>query len=122
MLLQQEGFLIHSSGTFDKRDQKLVNQQPFSHYIRHFSELPLGKLIGFARLSRIITTDEWEADMRPGYMPDAEEHAFGNYDPNRYAWGLKDVVSFTAAQQVTVKGMLGLWQYHSPLPFAIPTL
>jgi hypothetical protein len=94
---------IHASGNTE--NLTIIRQAPFANVLRNAkifnpSELPLGSLLCLVNLVDIYPTDS---------MPpiSAQERAFGDYSPGRYAWKLEVVRIFeTPLRQ---KGMQGVW-------------
>jgi activating signal cointegrator 1 len=66
---------------------------------------PRGKVIAIALLDEVQPTE--------CVQPNAQERAFGNYAPGRYAWIFSTVYQLRTPQPV--RGTLGLWTWH-PLP------
>lgn len=73
-----------------------------------YKDFPLGAIIGQANLSECIQMDQGYCDRMKEQNP--EEYAFGNYEPGRYAWVMKDAVLFD--KPIPVKGRQGLWNWE----------
>lgn len=108
--------LIHASVN-KKLAKELTSADPFNRFIRHWTDLPFGSIIGKCKLINTCSTDrtlftnrlssdgmDWELT--------SEELAFGDYTENRFCWLLNDAVQF--AQPIPAKGSLGLWDYELP--------
>lgn len=85
-----------------KRDTELWTcvRDPFKQYLPEPDSLPLGYVIATARLSRCTVMTEASIAVLAQEHPD--EHAFGLYEPGRYAWVLADVEPL--AVPVAVRG------------------
>ena len=107
-LIQMHDLLIHSSAKFDWQHRNLLTFPPFKKYLPNADALPLGAILGYVSVGRIITTEHWLKE-NPGYP---EEQAMGNYSSGRWAW------EFTKAVQwefpIQAKGSLSLWEYDGP--------
>jgi hypothetical protein len=71
-------------------------------------ELPLGALLAAAVLIDCVPTEEVASRL----LLTADERAFGDYDPGRWAWVMTDVIAFP--QPVPWRGALGLWTCEYP--------
>jgi hypothetical protein len=110
--------LIHASTRFPKDYRELCQKEYFSDYVPDWKVLPRGQVIGRADLVDFIPTDELEAffNMPSGLVSvggktwrlTKQEHAFGNYTPNRFGWLLKNPVEFN--DPLPAKGSLSLWE------------
>lgn len=101
---------IHAAKGFPRDYQQLVYSGPFLRALmvggfNHVNELPLGAIVAVARL---FTTGAADA-VRFDYDDPAQvaEEAFGNYEPDRYAWFLQGVRRLPTPVQCP--GALGLW-------------
>lgn len=107
-ILREDGLLIHASQKFDRQHQNLLTYPPFKQYFPDWEALPLGAILGYVNMGRVITTSQW-VEENPNF-PD--EQAFGNYSSGRWAW------QFTKAVQwefpIQAKGSLSLWEYGEP--------
>lgn len=70
------------------------------------AELPRGGIIATAILDRCVVMKEEEIDTLSKLHPD--EHAFGNYEPGRYAWILSELVQLP--ELVPFKGSQGVFE------------
>lgn len=74
--------------------------------------MPMGAIIAVCRLTAIYRiTEQGVEDFCP--QPPANEIAFGDYSPGRYAWLLTDVHAL--ATPIRCKGTLGLWEWQGSL-------
>jgi hypothetical protein len=97
--------LIHASKKMGREQKELIKSFPFWEALQNLKELPLGKIIGYVNLDRVISTND-------GILKDAvgnEERDFGDYSPNRYGWLLSKPAAFT--NLFPAKGSLGLWDF-----------
>ena len=82
---------IHATKTKDHL--WICSTAPFSTYVRVPELLPLGAVIATAVLDRCgEITEESAAELEDR---SAHEFAFGNYEPGRFAWVLRDVKPVT---------------------------
>ncbi len=98
--------LIHASQRWDRKLLKIAQSTPFRHFIDHPDALPRGRIIGQVEVVRTLKTAQWLRDF-PGYA-DSDEFYFGDYDPGRWAWELRNAVQF--AEPIPTKGALSLWR------------
>ncbi len=82
------------------------------------SQMPLGVIVATCKLVDCLPTVPTGclSGVFEDY-PDLDteaERAFGNYDPNRFAWVLEDVERL--AQPIVAKGSLGLWDWRIGCP------
>jgi hypothetical protein len=82
--------------------------------IRSTSDLPRGAVIATAELVDVgrITSPEAFA-----YVLGANEIAFGDWTPGRYAWFLHNFQPL--AEPIPARGALGLWQWDAPADLAL---
>lgn len=73
-----------------------------------YKDFPLGAIIGQTNLVECIQMDQGYCDWMK--KQNSEEYAFGNYEPGRYAWVMKDAVLFD--KPMSVKGRQGLWNWE----------
>lgn len=105
--------LIHASRS-SKEAQELCDKSPFAAYIKHWSDLKFGFILGWCEIRGTGLTDSMAAEIMhkknfpAGTFGDDEIH-FGDYSPGRYAWLLKDAVKFETP--IPWKGSLGLWNF-----------
>lgn len=81
----------------------LCDEEPFRRYVQQ--PLPLGAVVCTARLVRC--TEMTEATIQQLAEQAPEEHAFGLYEPGRFAWRLVQVEPL--AVPVPFKGKQKLW-------------
>jgi hypothetical protein len=74
--------------------------------------MPTSAIVAVARLVDCVRVESLEESPIGPY-----EHAFGNYEPGRWAWRLDDVR--TLRQPVRCKGARGLWDVDATLAAAI---
>ncbi len=68
--------------------------------------LPVGYIVAICKLIDMIPTEVFNAF--PGSIS-AQERAFGDYSPGRFAWVLEDIEELVPP--VEAKGALGLWNW-----------
>ncbi|SRR6266496_3687897 len=68
---------------------------------------PLGKVVAIVELEDVRRTELMH--------PSAQERAFGNYGPHRFAWIFSAV--YALQTPVPVRGTLGLWTWTPPPTF-----
>ena len=112
-ILSEQGFLIHASAKFDSQNKRLLTYPPFMKYYRNPDDLPIGMIIGMARLGRVISTFDWKQEFIK-LEGENEEFEFGNYGPNRWAWEILNPVIFE--NPIPCKGALSLWEYQGEFP------
>lgn len=97
--------LIHVSKKFHFSDLELCHYKPFSEFIPDKTKLPTGAIIGKVTLVDIESTND------PLFLASVtkQERAFGNYNPDRFGWILKDPVMF--AKPIPASGALSLWDF-----------
>ena len=98
---------IHAS--LGKKAAYLATEQPFNKYIKNFSALPFGAIIGKVILVDVIRIDPFKNLDLLMKRIDEEEKAFDDFTEGRYAWILEQPVEFENA--IRVKGSLGIWNY-----------
>jgi hypothetical protein len=99
--------LIHASS--GRKGSTLSMQPPFCHYIKNFSELPFGAIIGSVTLHDVVPVETLSLPANQLARLTLEEKAFGDYTKGRYAWLLSDAILLQ--QPILIKGSLGLWNY-----------
>ena len=99
--------LIHAS--MGKSGGLLTVEEPFSYYIKNFSDLPFGYIIGSVTLVDVIPVEQLNMNEQLINKLTLEERAFGNYNKGRYAWLLDDAVMFKKV--IAAKGQLNLWNF-----------
>ena len=100
--------LIHAS--LGRKGALLANEQPFTKYIKGFSSLPFGAIIGKVILDDVVPVEQlYYSDATMNKLT-LEEKAFGDYTKGRYAWILSEPEQFS--KPIPVKGGLGLWEFN----------
>lgn len=94
---------IHATKTRDWLH--LCTEEPFKGYVSAWGLLPLGAIVATAVIDRCTEITEQKA--RKLEQRNAYEFAFGNYDPGRFAWVLRDIQAL--AEAVPFKGSQGLF-------------
>lgn len=113
-ILQHDGILIHSSAKIGKMEAGLMTFPPFAQHRDEIGAFPLGKIVCWVRVGRIIPTTQWLEDNQPDiYAINTEEREFGNYESGRWAWELTELVKFD--NPIPAKGALSLWDYYEQL-------
>lgn len=86
-LREGQRIAIHACKT--PRDLWLCSEEYFVDHIHVPEQLPLGALVATCTLARaaVITAESSDALLHRN----PQEHAFGNYEPGRWAWVLADV-------------------------------
>jgi hypothetical protein len=105
---------IHASKNFRPGDRDLCEQPYFKEALaklgyRHWSELPLGCVIGTAELVR---TFQFDGNNTPPYP----ERAFGDYSLGRYGFVL--VRPRRLVKPIPASGSLSLWDWTPPAELA----
>lgn len=78
--------------------------------------LPRGAIVAVCRLDSIYRiTEQGIEGFNP--QPPANELAFGDYTPGRYAWVLTEV---RAHEPIETRGYQGLWNWQPPEGWEIP--
>lgn len=113
--------LIHAS--LGKKSAKELcsspGVDPFNQFIRHWTDLPFGAIIGQVHLESTFKTEDadvffYENDSFYGGHASVwdknvkKEKAFGDYSEGRYGWELLEPVKFNIP--VSAKGQLGIWE------------
>lgn len=75
-------------------------------------ELPLGSIVGKAKLTACKLIDEEYSNFVKEFCP--AEYAFGDFTPGRYAWVLEEPVLFD--KPIPASGKQGLWNWDGELP------
>lgn len=90
-----------------------VTQESLDQSARLIKSLPLGCVIAIAQIVDCQPTEYLDGfDARLSDI----ERAFGNYDPGRFGFLLKDI---RAIEPVQVKGALSLWEWINPREVAV---
>jgi hypothetical protein len=115
---------IHAAKGFPKEAKELVWQEPFQDCLREAQIIRFNIFLGIAGegeaylptgcvIATAAISDIWEIK-RPGdaekWGLSTQELAFGNYQPGRYAWFLRDITPLP--EPVAAKGSLGLWEWR----------
>lgn len=118
---------IHAAKTFPQDARELTFQWPFRMVLPkhdlYWSDLPLGAVIAVVSLTHVYRigspgdAPSNDGRPRPGSLLDpatlsAQERAFGNYTPGRYAWVFGDVLKLP--EPIPATGRLGLWEWKIP--------
>lgn len=106
---------IHASKGFPVDCRDLCDDEPFRSALHHkaaggeacWGDLPLGKVIGAAKLADCISTNHWTP------AEDSDEYRFGNYGPNRFAWKFDEVKLLK--QPFECRGSLSIWKLPQPI-------
>lgn len=110
-ILQNDGMLIHSSAKFGKMEAGLMTFPPFAQYRDEIGAFPLGNIICWVRVGRIIPTSDWLEEFKQHkHTYPWEEREFGNYESGRWAWELTELVKFD--NPIPAKGALSLWDHY----------
>ena len=99
--------MIHASK--GKSGVAIASLPVFRKYIQDFSVLPFGAIIGEVVLTDVVRISEL---LMPPELLDKltlEERAFGDYYAGRYAWLLKDAITYE--EPIPATGRLGLWEF-----------
>lgn len=103
---------IHSSKKIDDQDFDLATSYPFNKYLPTPTKLPLGKILGFVDLTKVMHTEDWIQKYHCDEMNSMEVHPeeifFGDYADGRFAWKLEDPHEI---ENVTCNGALSIWEY-----------
>ena len=111
--------LIHASA--NKRQAiNFAQDQPFDNYIKHWSDLPFGAIVGKVNLIATAPTNHFLSIMRDhirsGWAAQInveEELSFGDFSLNRYGWLLQNPVKFE--KPIPYKGALSIWEFPDEL-------
>jgi hypothetical protein len=97
--------------------QAMVRQDPDRDLREPFPDYPLGVVLATCRLVACIRTEVVSGKVSAhlwgtagGGQLTAQERAFGDYSPGRWAWVLEDVQPL--AEPVAAKGQLRLWEWE----------
>lgn len=108
--------LIHASQKMDYQQKNLCYESPFADFLELYDELPLGKIIGKARIVDTIPSEDLfiagNTSVQVGsdvWKLNKQEYQLGDYSPRRYGWLLTDAVEFT--NKLPVKGQLSIWDF-----------
>lgn len=106
--------LIHASK--GKAGEIFADEPPFKKYLPGFKQLPFGYIIGSVVLTDVIRIGTGVLAHTSDEILNAltmEERAFGDYTPGRFAWILKNPVTFK--NPVGARGSLTLWEFDERL-------
>lgn len=92
----------------------LLEEWPFSEY--DLEPLPLGAIVATAVIARCTEITELGAAELEHEHP--HEYAFGNYEPGRFAWVLRDVERL--AEPIPFRGAQGFFDVPAALVDAMP--
>jgi hypothetical protein len=108
--------LIHASKGRKTDARNLCIIEPFQKYIKDFSSLPFGSIIGSCEIIATASTEY----IAPLLLKDnnSDELSFGDYSRGRRAWKLDKAIQF--AIPIPTNGHLGLWDYDLPDHFHLP--
>lgn len=108
--------IIHASAKKpNKRECQFFEEDAyFKKYIEDMAYLPYGAIIGKVELIDIYRT-EWLLQNIEiiSFHNWAQELAFDDFSPNRYAWHFEQAEMFSTV--LPIKGHLGLWEYNGQL-------
>lgn len=99
--------LIHASK--GRKGSIFSGREPFSHYIKDFTKLPFGFIIGEVQLVDVVPVNELRLSDNKLDALSLEEKAFGDYTEGRWAWILHYPIEYE--NPIPAAGMLGLWDY-----------
>lgn len=120
--LYAEGLLIHAAGSILGLDWQRLDTGFFRNYRSEIVKedglgkefMPLGVIIGWVKVGMILSTQKWVSEFRPSMDENyAEEMAFGDYRPGRWAWNLLEPVRFKV--QIPFRGSLTLSDYNADI-------
>ncbi len=97
----------------DDQDFALALTYPFNKYLVPPALLPLGQIIGFVDLTKIMHTEDWIQKYYSDEMNSMETHPeeilFGDYSDGRFAWQLKEPQLIKS--EIKCNGALSIWEY-----------
>ena len=92
---------VHSSSGQPTAEEAALCDKPlFKAALSRISEIPFGAIIAVGTLEAITPTAYFEIDRS------SMEYAFGDYQPDRYAWHF---TGMRLIDPIDTKGSLGLW-------------
>lgn len=103
---------IHEAKTLRREDREYAEEHHAilaalgRHGYRDLRALPLGCVVAVAR---VVACESTDVACR-GRFATPQELMFGDYEPGRYAWHLRDVARLP--QPIPAKGALGLWDWR----------
>lgn len=101
--------LIHASSERRLKHRRLVEQLPFSSFIKAYDDLPFGCIIGCVDIVDTKPSEEIITD-RAIFTDTIEqclEYQLGDYSKNRFGWQLENPLLFDRV--IPCKGHLSLW-------------
>lgn len=100
--------LIHASAGKKEamRFCEVPGTPPFDQFIRHWSDLPYGALLGVVTLDRIFSTNE-------RLQLSDQEASFGDFSIDRYGWVLSNPIKFKTP--IPAKGALSIWDWKGEI-------
>lgn len=98
---------IHASMTFKEAQRLLCDQSPFNSYVHYWNALPFGAVVAVVHLAE-ITRSEIALPILKALPDGAQEIAFGDYSPKRFAWYFKGVQRLV--HPVPAKGARGVFE------------
>lgn len=107
---------IQAAKGFPDECMELCDEEPFSSALfagppyEMPGDLPRGQVIAAVRLTDCISTNVWTPPR------DSNEYAFGNYEPNRFAWKLEDVRRLK--EPFYARGALSIWKLPAAITLA----
>lgn len=121
--------LIHAAKNFPRDCQELCAIEPFLSVLKaagytNTRELPTAAIVAYVPANNVIVRTPVRTELMPqiwahmrsqgplkgvpmAAWDESNEHAFGDYGPNRYAWPLPHVRKLR--EPIPCKGALGLW-------------
>lgn len=98
--------LIHAAKRLEDSETRLCFDEPFKTCLkaagyRKVSDLPRGAVVCIVDLVAIFGTKNI------AHQLSVQERAFGNYQPGRFAWQLKNLIRIS--KPVPMRGRQGLW-------------
>lgn len=105
--------VIHASKRLTVEETRYCRMEPFRSILAaggyyYPTQLPTGKALCVVDVVGCLTSVE------AFLIISDQERAFGNYQPDRFAWKLASVRRF--AKPVPIQGMQGLWTWPSNIP------
>lgn len=98
--------LIHAAKKFPSGAKLLCSEFPFNQFTPNPKDLPVGAIVAVAKIERMLRTEYCTKFS-------AQELAFGDYSPDRWAWELSGVIALP--EPIPCNGALGLWPVSSEL-------
>lgn len=120
--LYSEGFLIHASKKFTGEQKRKITFTDALVQKLNEKDLPLGMIIGWGRIDRVITTETW-LQFHVGKIASKFsiiERQLGDYGPGRFAWEI--VEAWPLEENIPFKGKLGWGRYDGAFTIKYPHL